>query len=347
MRKLMVLTVLIVVISVLTWGGLWALARNPSKVIPLPDFTRPEAIKIDENQIYITEDAKIYIFTLKDFKLKKTFGRSGEGPKEFIPRLGNTEILIDVQSDYIFVKSLGRVSLFTKQGEFIKVVSKVFGRKFFPFGNRFVALRRIAENEIIYWVIELYDSNFKREKEIFKMERNIQIKKNFNLIFNGRERSPLVYAQNNKIFVEGRNGDRLHVFDHNGTKLYCIEPELEKLAVSGNHKNEIMDIFKRTRNPAINRLIKEKGRFPEYVPPIRFYHVIDQRIYVLTYIKDNGKSKFYIFDLEGKLLKKVFIPFFERDILHHFPYAISNGKLYQLVDNPGTEEWELHVEEIK
>ncbi|MGD2088646.1 MAG: hypothetical protein PVH61_20885 [Candidatus Aminicenantes bacterium] len=48
------------------------------EVVPLPDLINPDGIQADRHQLYITERHSIYIYSLKDFKLTKKFGKSGE-----------------------------------------------------------------------------------------------------------------------------------------------------------------------------------------------------------------------------------------------------------------------------
>jgi hypothetical protein len=40
------------------------------------------------------------------------------------------------------------------------------------------------------------------------------------------------------------------------------------------------------------------------------------------------------------------VPFKEAEFLQAYPYTINNGKLYQLKENPDTDEWELHSHEV-
>lgn len=56
----------------------------PGKVAVLPEVKRPAFdIIVDNNELFLVECATIYIYSLTDFKLKKKFGRRGEGPGEF------------------------------------------------------------------------------------------------------------------------------------------------------------------------------------------------------------------------------------------------------------------------
>jgi hypothetical protein len=70
------------------------------------------------------------------------------------------------------------------------------------------------------------------------------------------------------------------------------------------------------------------------------YQVYNNQLFV------EGKSEFYILDVKGKFLKKIMIPFEDAEFLQAYPYTISNEKCYQLIANPDTEEWELHINEV-
>ena len=65
-------------ILLFAWSTIFA-----ARVIPFPELLSPELIRVDENKIYITEKANIYIYSKKDFKLVKKFGKKGAGPEEF------------------------------------------------------------------------------------------------------------------------------------------------------------------------------------------------------------------------------------------------------------------------
>jgi hypothetical protein len=58
----------------------------------------------------------------------------------------------------------------------------------------------------------------------------------------------------------------------------------------------------------------------------------------------------FIYSEEGKLLKTVFVPLVETDMLlppvYNY-YTIKQGKLYRLVENVDTEEWNLYISAIE
>ena len=76
----MIKKMMVILLTVL----LAALLGAETKVIPMPDLMKPQLILLDKTQMYITEDTSIFIYSLKDFKLIKKFGKRGEGPQEFI-----------------------------------------------------------------------------------------------------------------------------------------------------------------------------------------------------------------------------------------------------------------------
>jgi hypothetical protein len=93
------------------------------------------------------------------------------------------------------------------------------------------------------------------------------------------------------------------------------------------------------------RRLKGLLKFPEYFPVIRAFHVADDRIYILTYKEDKGKSEWLIMDMQGKLVKKIFLPVSFMNVLDIYPYTVEGGKLYQLIENED-EEWKLHITTI-
>jgi len=97
----------------------------------LKDHISPGEILLDDNHLYIVESPAISIYSLKDFKLLKTFGKKGEGPQEF-----KGGITVDVQGDHILVNSLKRVSFFSKDGKYINEFNVVGGEQFRPLGKK-------------------------------------------------------------------------------------------------------------------------------------------------------------------------------------------------------------------
>jgi len=316
-----------------------------AQVVPLPGLINPDSITVDDHNIYITDRAVIYIFSAVDFKLKTKFGKEGEGPKEFkINPVGIAKLQIDIHPDTIIVNSNSRVSFFTKDGKYLKEVQINSGNNFKQIGDQYVGYSTSSEGKILFLTINLYDSTFSKLKEIFRKEYYVQGNKKFNLVKLGcgNARRAIYTVYNEKIFVEG-DENVIHVFNKNGDEEYVIKLDYDRLKVSEEHKNEILeDLYSLYTGPTMQKLIKEKGYFPEYFSA-RIFKTADNKIFIPTYRKQNDKNEFIILDLKGNVQKKISLPFKDRRLLLPYPYAIKSNKLYQLYDNDETEEWELQI----
>lgn len=308
------------------------------KTVPLPQLMTPDAVQADGENLYFTDGFSIKIFSLKDFQLKKTFGRQGEGPKEF-----KGFMIAYVQPEYIFINSPGKVSYFTLDGEFIKEIrtTHIFGR-FKPLGKEhFVGYIYSREKKIRYESIYIFDSKFNKVREIYKRKHFLVKTGSINLI---EERPPFFCILDDRIFVDGVDGV-IYVFDKTGKQVGAIRHDYERIAFTVGHKKRFVDFLKKDKDSKeYYEANKQRFAYPDYFPPIRMFHVTGGKIYVMTNKETAGKNEFIIFDLKGKVLKKLFIPVapFEESMIPLF-YTISNGKLYHLVDNEETEEWEVRI----
>jgi hypothetical protein len=166
----------------------------------------------------------------------------------------------------------------------------------------------------------------------------------------------------NKIFIEeSPKGFLIEVFDSKGNKLYQVEKDYEKIKVTGKDREETINRFK--EDPVIKVQITQFGgwnefrkqfsmNFPETFPAIQDIGISNDKIYVQTFKKVNGKDEYVVMDLKGKIIKKTYAPTFEGTpmmarILGAKAHTIANGKLYYLKDNIDEEEWDLYIEDIE
>jgi len=313
----------------------------------------PNDMLLDDNHLYIVEGPAISIYSLKDFKLLKSFGKKGEGPQEF-----KGAITVNVQEDYILVTSLRRVSFFTKLGEYIKEFNGVEGKLFKPLGEKgFVGHLLIGQKGAQrFHTINLYDSKFNKTKMFYKEEAIVPSskKKGWHLFTKSFCRS---LVQDNKIFTVGRRDFIIEVYDFNGKLLYCIKADYEKVKFTEEDKQKVLHLYK-TRPSSRNDYDywKQAIVFPEYFPAIRNIFSDGKDIYVWTYLKKDNRNRFefFIFNFKGKLLKKVYLPIAKSNARYAYPYMkdyapymFKDGNYYYLVENEEAEEWQLHMTEIK
>lgn len=318
------------------------------EVARLAEINAPETITVDTNQLFITEEASIYIYSLEDFKVQKKFGKRGEGPREFLVTPDAGGLQINVQPDYILVSSIGKISYFTRHGDFIKEIKAPRALALYkPLGKELAGTGFARDSGIVYATINLYDSQLNKIKEIHRHKNPYQVGQKMNPFLT----PPLTYTMDNKIIVDLRNGPIL-VFKHTGEKYSTIDYTYDKIKLESIHKKQILDFYR--TNPKIKHnweRIKNLIEFPDTFPDIQQCTVKDGKIYAQTYRKKKKKNRnqaeFFIFDLKGKPLKRLFLPLADMNILKPFPYTIKNNKLYQLIEDEKIEEWTLHRHAIK
>lgn len=319
--------------------------QGQTKVIPMPDLQKPETVLADQTQLYIVEGVNIYIYSLKDFKLIKKFGRKGEGPQEFViaPQFG--PLSVNVQTADIFVESIGKVLWFAKDGTFKKEQKLPTPLILFlqPFGKNFVGMGFDQENQKAMRKLNLYSDTFAKLKEIHKVDHNFQQGKGLSVLQN----PPLSAVYDNKLFVAWENDFIIDVLDAEANKLYTIKQDIERRPVTDNDKKEITEFLK--TSPASKDYFEflKPINFPSQYPAMQVLFVSGGKIYLLTYKKEGKQNELLIMDLKGKLLKRVLVNLEMNTPIVPYPCTIEDGIFYQTVENPDEEGWELHVTEIK
>jgi hypothetical protein len=317
------------------------------KAAVFPGYSTPAQIAVDDHHIYIVEEATISVHSLKDFKLEKKFGRMGEGPQEF-----KSKPSINVQSDVILVNSAARVSFFSKDGIFLKEVNHIVsGSQFVPLGKQFIGYNLMMEKDgKRYSTVNLYDSKFRKIKEVCRKESITQPGKGWKL-FSKTYLKFLIC--DNKIFTAGDIDFIIDVFDANGEKLFSINQAYERIKFSAEHAKKVLDYYKFRPTTRPDYEWWEKNiHFPHRFPAIRSFTADHDAhtIYVRTYKQVENKSEFFVFAADGKHIKTVLLPIAQSAVTLSYPYMrdsapyyIKNGKLYQLILDENTETYELHV----
>ncbi|MCP4213935.1 MAG: 6-bladed beta-propeller, partial [bacterium] len=139
-------------------------------------YKSPNLFGIDDEYFYISDNhsMSIHMYSTKDFQLKHSFGKRGEGPGEF----KNIQELA-VYDDFIFINSPGKISFFSKKGALMEE------RKCpphlipcYPVGDNYVAniykmpSERDADNPSLNLNIVLLNSNFETSETL--IDRNFE-----------------------------------------------------------------------------------------------------------------------------------------------------------------------------
>jgi hypothetical protein len=319
----------------------FAKEESGTKIISLPNLKQADTITVDDNQLYITEKASVYIYSLKDLKLLKIFGREGEGPAEFKTTMYRGLFLL-FRKDYLVVDSYGRLSYFTKDGQF-KAEFKTYPSigKYVFLGDKLVGLGFKQYEKINYFTFTLYDYKANSKKEFYHYKHPYQPRHQYNPL--ETTRMPDYAAYDNKFYLKGEKNTIL-VFDENGKPLTPIRFNCQEIKFTSRNKDYYVKWYKTDpKFKPIYERDKQWIEFPEYFPVIRGFTISAEKIYVLTYEIKDGKSKLLVLDMNGKLLQETFIRLEEENAFRLFPYTVKGGTLYQVLENEDEETWELHL----
>jgi len=315
----------------------------------LPDLLNPDSITVDGHLMVVTDGASVHLYDLENFSRMKTFGKKGEGPREFkFSEGGVVKLQVHVGRDRILVNSRNRVTFFSRTGDYLGEVNVASGNRFLPVGDGHVGYASANEHKTLFITFNLYDADFAFRREIFRKKYYVQPNERFNLVLlaNGNQRRAVYQVAGEEIYVEGED-DTIHVFDPTGRRLRTMSLADEPVRITPDQVAAIRDDLERLyTSPLMKRLIQEKGDIPETFPA-RIFRVADDRIYLPTHRHENGRTRFLVMDLNGTHLKTVLLPLAQQTFLIPYPYTIHGGRFYQLVEDEDTETWRLVVQEIR
>ena len=313
-----------------------------SKIIgQFPELANPSQMAIGHNQIYFADGTKVYIYSFDKHELIRKFGKGGEGPGEFITR-PNRPVRIILKKDHFFVYGLNKISKYKINGDYIKEFKyKVRVNAIFPFGDNYVAKGFIVRKKILYYVVNIYDSKFKTIKELYREKMDPRDKMN---AIDGT--GPEILFSKNRIYINTtRNRNCIEIFNSEGKMLNRIKDISPLIPLTEKDKNNFIHYIK--TDPKYKRLykrLKDRLVYPQFLPLFRYILADNNNLAALTYPDADKKRSLYLFDLNGKQIKKIDSPLVSPNVEEVMPFTLFNKKLYQIVDND--EEWELHQYDI-
>ncbi len=289
---------------------------------------------------------RIFMYSIVPFRKVGEFGRKGEGPGDINSQFGT----ITLYGNDVYISQYPRLSVFSKSGRFRKVMKCSEAGSFFPLGQNFVGTQYgnkpgdISEQQYF-----LFDSQLKKKKEIFRTESKAfawRVKNRFHLRYVRSCSKAVVY--NDRLFIGNPyQGFIFPVFDAKGNKLYEIRRDYEKRKVTVEYKDwsvaKVKKAFGKQWPPYMARA---KIIFPEYFPAYINFTVADGKLYVFLHPVNDRGQEVHCFDLSGKLLKKATITLNGYSVDEKSKISIKDNRLYYMVDNPETEKWEIHAEEL-
>jgi hypothetical protein len=138
------------------------------------------------------------------------------------------------------------------------------------------------------------------------------------------------------------------VLDKDGTIITRIRRDEKDIIFTNEDKKKILAFWNTHPDyKASYKIFAKSTIFPKKYPSILTCRVTDNKIYIITYLRENQKSECFIYDVKGNFLKRTFIPLkLDSPLIISYPFDIYDGTLFQLIDNVETETWILHSTSI-
>jgi hypothetical protein len=330
------------------WCLLTFLQLQAKKVAVFDEFGQPASINVGNGFIYVQEKVNIFVYKLENYQLVTKFGKEGEGPGELKINPLGAPMTVAPYNGKIYITSLGKLSIFSKTGEYIKEYKVNATDSFYPFGSKFVCLSTAPKDknpQDVVLALFLADENFKKDKLIYKSD--FEIGPNFKWEFPITPFYPDV--DGDKLFViAGIHGFAIEAFDQKGEKLYTIKRDCKRIKIPSSYKDETLKWFKKTPNyRELYEFFKTRISFKDYYPPIYGMYADNGMLYVLTSKLDKDQRECIVMDQKGNEKKRIYLPVPEgygMDWSVHF--TIEDNYFYKLDENIDEETWELTRIEI-
>ncbi len=314
------------------------------KVADFPEIMRPTNIYIDGDEIYVIENQrKISVYSITTQKFLREISKNGEGPGEF-----SFNPVLKILPDYIFLSAFNKMMVFSKEGLLIEENRVIPNGRIIPVKDGFVLQGIARSSENIFTTVNLLDADLNKIKELYRQLRP-QRKGGINPIRNYLG----IDTFEDKIFVADGNRDFvIEIFDNKGTKLDIIEKGVEKIRIPNVYQEMLVNQLREQPGGngaewrgAIERFGVE---YPKFFPDIKEFQVLDGKIYVQTYKREEGKTEYIILDLNGKTLQTTFLPIFEEgSLINKNVYTFYKDVYYYLKFSEDKEIWELNRIDLK
>jgi len=311
----------------------------------LQELVQPYGILLDSNIVYAVEKDSIMAYQLPSGKRLFSFGKTGEGPGEFLSSNNPNPLSVSVFDSQLVVNSQGKLSFWTKTGEYTKEknFSVLDAEHVLPIdGQRYLADNSKSYGGTWYQRIILLDSEMKEKKELFRTKHRWQGQETGIALF----LKHFIYCVGDRyIYLPGEEDNEISVYTKDLILQRTITIPKLNHRIGTRSKNLILEEVKpiRERHPSFPWPV-----FPEYFPTIATFFVDNDLLYVFPHPLVQGEDSYlcYVFDSnDGKLLheKKVIIHFYTHRNM--FPVTIKSGMMYQLIESDD-EEWRLVRQKI-
>jgi len=308
--------------------------------VTLSRVDRPDGLYVGNQRLVVTQGTAFFLYTMPEYGFIGKFGRKGEGPGEFRGRIDH----VSFKNDEIIAGSRRKVIFYATDGEYRRefMAPSRYGSRYTLLGEGFVGTGLAFDQKRMYQTISIYDQRLNEVKQIYRTRSPLQRSGNIKIFHAAFDFT----VCRDRVFVTGGEDFHIQVFNRNGEPLSAITREYDRIDITTEQKEEVLDYF-RTLPETRSRFdeIRQRLDIPSRFPAIRFVYSDDRLVYVQTYTRKAGKTEFFIYDYQGTFQKRVFLPVVEKNPIETNPIALRNNRMYQLVETPD-EEWELRITDL-
>lgn len=329
----------------IVWVALMPLVAE--ETVELAELNKPEGLYVTRDMIYVLEGITVHMYQLDSCKYLGKFGKEGEGPGEIKKNPFGGPIIIVPHQGKLYITSMGKLSVFSPTGEFIREHKINAFDSFYPFADRFVCMgsHQGADGKTVL-AIFLADQNLNRGKLLYASD--FEVGQNFKLDFPIAPFYPSM-SERQLFITAGKDGFAIDVFDIQGDRQYRIAKKEPSLPVPASYQTETEKAFKRNPNYAAAwEFFKTRISYKKTYPPIFTYFVDDERIYVLTNKLAGQDRECIVMDLKGREIKRMTLPLPEQyGMEYNILYTADRSVFYWLSENDDSEKWELFRRSLK
>ena len=320
---------------------LFGFILNAEKVSSLSVLEKPTDIVFFSGNTYIMDGASVLTYETKTGKFRFKFARKGEGPGEIKVSPFNT-LTLSIHKDNIAIDSLDKIIYYSPEGKFVNEIKK----------GRFLALqlKPVSDNFVVkgvdrkdrkteYITLSIYDKNMQKVKEIARQRSNIQL--------GSVEMIPdslhFTIIKDNVYVEKSYKGFLIGVFNKNGDLIKEIKGDHQNIKVKQIDRDNALNRYK--NDSLVKQFgfeqLKSRNKFlyKKIFPEIQNILNYDNNLVIKTFKKDGDNIQYMIFNKEGKLTKKIFLPrTWKGEMIAHLNgvepklYKFHKGYFYYLVE---------------
>lgn len=315
----------------------------------LGDSGTPWSMTVRGDDLFVAgEDLAIRVHSLDPFSFRHAIGGKGEGPGAL-----QRPPTLWVDEDFIAASDFMKTLRYARDGRLLEEVPYSGFPDFdprqlpllVPVGDRYV--RIVSDHPGRERTVALIDRGL---RPIATLHEGLF---DWNQTGGPNGFNPLphrieVAVGDDEIYVSDTDkGFFIRVFDLDGGALATIDLTSTEAAipVSEADRERLLEDIRLTRSENVYAFAKANARFPDTFPRIHEMRYADGRLYVTTHREKGGLHEMLVLDTRGELLDRLFLPI---PSFHHFRGAVrrdlfdvTDGALYELVQNAGTRAWDV------